>query len=43
MSAGNEYEFLWQNKRDPKYKKPVRVSAPEYIALLFGIKKIKKN
>lgn len=28
MNAG-AFEFLWMDKNDPKYKKPVKVSAPE--------------
>lgn len=32
MTAGPKYEYLWA---DPKYKKPVRLPAPEYINALF--------
>mmetsp|Transcript_16897 Transcript_16897/g.43964 ORF Transcript_16897/g.43964 Transcript_16897/m.43964 type:complete len:214 (+) Transcript_16897:113-754(+) len=33
MSAGVQYEYYWQDDR--KYKKPTRLSAPEYIELLM--------
>jgi MOB kinase activator 1 len=33
MSAGGKYEYLWAD--GVKYKKPVRLSAPEYIDKLF--------
>ena len=29
---GLQYEYLWA---DPKYRKPVRLPAPEYISALF--------
>lgn len=32
MTAGPKYEYLWA---DPKYRKPVRLPAPEYINALF--------
>lgn len=32
MTAGPKYEYLWA---DPKYRKPVRLPAPEYISALF--------
>ncbi len=34
MTAGNAYEYLWMD--DIKYKKPTKVSAPEYVDLLMG-------
>jgi len=33
MSAGPKYEYLWADSQ--RYPKPIKVSAPEYIALLF--------
>lgn len=33
MSAGSKYEYLWAD--GVKYKKPVRLSAPEYVDKLF--------
>ena len=33
MSGGPKYEYLWQD--DVKYKKPTKLSAPEYIFNLF--------
>uniref|UniRef100_A0A7S0UJX8 Uncharacterized protein n=1 Tax=Polytomella parva TaxID=51329 RepID=A0A7S0UJX8_9CHLO len=33
MSAGPKYEYLWAD--GVKYKKPVRLSAPDYISKLF--------
>jgi len=33
MSAGPKYEFLWAD--GVKYKKPIKVSAPEYVDLLM--------
>ncbi|KIY97360.1 hypothetical protein MNEG_10601 [Monoraphidium neglectum] len=33
MSAGGKFEYLWAD--GVKYKKPVRLSAPEYIDKLF--------
>jgi len=34
MSAGPKYEFLWAD--GVKYKKPTKVSAPEYVDLLMA-------
>ena len=34
MNAGPGYEYLWMD--GVKYKKPVKVSAPEYVDLLMG-------
>ncbi|CAN6624775.1 DBF2 kinase activator protein Mob1p [Trichomonascus vanleenenianus] len=36
MKATEEYEYLWQDSTNPKYKKPVKVSAPEYIECLMN-------
>ena len=36
MSAGEKYEYLWQDSRNPKYRKPAKVSAPEYIENLLN-------
>eukprot|EP00210_Caulerpa_lentillifera_P001973 g1893.t1 len=33
MKAGRKYEYLWAD--GIKYKKPVRLSAPQYMAKLF--------
>ncbi|EMR11545.1 hypothetical protein PNEG_00553 [Pneumocystis murina B123] len=33
MSAGSQYEYLWQDSN--KYKKPTKMSAPEYIETLL--------
>eukprot|EP00479_Gromia_sphaerica_P010884 TRINITY_DN5157_c0_g1_i1.p2 TRINITY_DN5157_c0_g1~~TRINITY_DN5157_c0_g1_i1.p2 ORF type:complete len:89 (+),score=17.94 TRINITY_DN5157_c0_g1_i1:164-430(+) len=33
MAAGPKYEYLWADGH--KIKKPIKVSAPRYIALLF--------
>lgn len=35
MTAGEKYEYLWQDSNSPKYRKPTKVSAPEYIENLL--------
>lgn len=36
MSASSKYEYLWQDSKDPRYRKPTKVSAPEYIENLLN-------
>lgn len=36
MTATDEYEYLWQNAASEKFRKPTRVSAPEYIEHLVS-------
>ena len=33
MSGGSKFEYLWQD--GVKYKKPVKLPAPQYISLLM--------
>ncbi|KAK6038166.1 hypothetical protein COOONC_24328 [Cooperia oncophora] len=33
MSGGSKYEYLWQDGAE--YKKPTRLSAPDYMVLLM--------
>ncbi|ANB11713.1 Mob1p [Sugiyamaella lignohabitans] len=35
MLAGDQYEYLWQDPNNPKYKRATKVSAPEYIENLM--------
>lgn len=35
MTATEEYEYLWQDSSNPKYKRPAKVSAPEYVENLM--------
>ena len=35
MSGGPRYEYLWQDADSEKYKKPTRLPAKEYMALLM--------
>lgn len=36
MTAGDEYEYLWQDSNSSKFKKPTKLSAPEYIENLMN-------
>lgn len=36
MIATEEYEYLWQDSSDSRYKKPTKMSAPEYIEHLMN-------
>jgi len=35
MSCGTKYEYLWADANNPRFKRPVKVSAPEYADLLM--------
>lgn len=35
MTAGDEYEYLWQDPTSLRYRKATKVSAPEYIECLM--------
>lgn len=35
MTAGEKYEYLWQDNNSSKYRKPTKVSAPVYIENLL--------
>lgn len=36
MSAGKRFEYHWQDTSTVEYRRPVRLSAPEYIDCLFA-------
>ena len=36
MIATEEYEYLWQDSNNPRYKKPTKMSAPEYCENLMN-------
>lgn len=36
MTASEKYEYLWQDNRSSKYRKPTKLSAPEYIENLLN-------
>lgn len=35
MTAGEKYEYLWQDSHSEKYRRPTKVSAPEYVECLM--------
>lgn len=36
MIATEEYEYLWQDSNNPKYTKPTKMSAPDYVENLMN-------
>lgn len=36
MSAGPRYEYHWQDANNPIYKRPTKLSAPDYVDCLMG-------
>lgn len=36
MSASDAYEYLWQDTNSPRFKRPTKVSAPEYVEHLMA-------
>lgn len=36
MSAGKRFEYHWQDTSTVEYRRPVRLSAPEYVDCLFA-------
>ena len=36
MTAGDNYEYLWQDSTNAKYKRPTKVSGPDYVEHLMS-------